>query len=71
LYALPNPGGVNHSCIGVDGFDEARLSEALGEAGVELRITTNPLGRTSGGDQLYFNDLDGTSVPLAENGFQG
>jgi len=71
LYALPNPGSVNHFCIGVDGYDAARMSEALGQLGVESRISTNPLGRTSGGDQLYFNDPDGTPVQLSANGFQG
>jgi catechol 2,3-dioxygenase-like lactoylglutathione lyase family enzyme len=71
LYALANPGSVNHFCIGVDDYDAARLSETLAESGVESRISTNPLGRTSGGDQLYFNDPDGTSVQLSANGFQG
>ena len=71
LYALPNPGSVNHSFMGVDGFDAARLSEALGDDGVESRISTDPLSRTSGGDQLYFNDPDGTPVQLSANGFQG
>ena len=71
LYALPNPGSVNHFCIGVDDDDAARLSEVLGGLGVESRISTNPLGRTSGGDQLYFNDPDGTPVQLSANGFQG
>ena len=71
LYNLPNPGSVNHFCIGVDDYDAARLSAALAETGVEARISTNPLGRTSGGDQLYFNDPDGTVVQLSANGFQG
>ncbi len=71
LYNLPNPGSVNHFCIGVDDYDAARLSETLAETGVEARISTNPLGRTSGGDQLYFNDPDGTVVQLSANGFQG
>lgn len=71
LYALPNPGSVNHICIGVDDYDASRLSETLREAGVESRISTNPQGRTSGGDQLYFNDPDGTPIQLSANGFQG
>ncbi len=71
LYALPNPGSVNHICIGVDDYDPARLSETLREAGVESNISTNPQGRTSGGDQLYFNDPDGTPIQLSANGFQG
>ena len=51
--------------------ETALAGEALGDDGVESRISTDPLSRTSGGDQLYFNDPDGTSVQLSANGFQG
>lgn len=71
LYPLPDPGRVHHFCLGVDGFDAARLSEALGQAGVEASVDSNPRNRTSGGDQLYFSDPDGTLVQLSENGYQG
>ena len=51
--------------------ETALAGEALGDDGVESRISTDPLSRTSGGDQLYFNDPDGTSVQLSANGFHG
>ena len=71
LYNLPNPGSVNHFCMGMDGFDADRVSRALAQAGVESNIDRSPANRTTGGDQLYFTDPDGTVVQLGETGYQG
>ena len=71
LYALPNPGQPHHFCIGVDNYDPDRLAARLKEAGIEARVDRNPANRTSGGDQLYFNDPDSTRVQLSANGYQG
>jgi catechol 2,3-dioxygenase-like lactoylglutathione lyase family enzyme len=71
LYALPNPGQPHHFCIGVDDYDPDRLAARLKEAGVEARVDRNPANRTSGGDQLYFNDPDNTRVQLSANGNRG
>jgi catechol 2,3-dioxygenase-like lactoylglutathione lyase family enzyme len=71
LYALPDPGRVHHVCLGVDDFDADRVAEALREVGVQASIDRNPRNRTSGGDQLYFSDPDGTLMQLGQNGYQG
>lgn len=71
LYKLPNPGTVNHCCIGVDDYDAERIAAKLQEQGIRATIDRNPANRTSGGDQLYFIDPDGTRVQLAANGYQG
>ena len=71
LYQLSNPGSVNHFCLGVDNYDPERIAERLETAGIQASINTNPNRRTSGGDQLYFRDPDGTSVQLSANGFMG
>ena len=71
LYQLSNPGSVNHFCLGVDNYDPERIAERLDTAGIQASINTNPNSRTSGGDQLYFRDPDGTSVQLSANGFMG
>ncbi len=71
LYKLPNPGTVNHFCIGVDDFDPERIASRLKEMGLNATIDRNPANRTSGGDQLYFNDPDKTRVQLGANGYQG
>jgi catechol 2,3-dioxygenase-like lactoylglutathione lyase family enzyme len=71
LYKLPNPGTVNHFCIGVDNFDPERIAARLRDMGLQPTIDKNPANRTSGGDQLYFNDPDKTRVQLGSNGYQG
>ena len=71
LYNLPNPGGMHHMCIGVDDYDPDALAAKLVEHGVEARVNRDPANRTSGGDQLYFNDPDGISVQLAQHGYLG
>ena len=41
------------------------------DVGWDARVNRNPDSRTSGGDQLYFSDPDGTAVQLGHNGYQG
>ena len=71
LYKLPNPGTVNHFCIGVDDFDPDVMAEKLKQQGIQATVDRNPANRTSGGDQLYFTDADKTRVQLGPNGYQG
>jgi len=71
VYKLPNPGTVNHCCIGVDDYDPERIAAKLQEQGIRATVDRNPANRTSGGDQLYFVDPDGTRVQLSANGYQG
>jgi catechol 2,3-dioxygenase-like lactoylglutathione lyase family enzyme len=71
LYKLPNPGTVNHFCIGVDGFEADAMAERLKQQGIQATVDRNPANRTSGGDQLYFTDPDKTRVQLGPNGYQG
>jgi catechol 2,3-dioxygenase-like lactoylglutathione lyase family enzyme len=71
LYKLPNPGTVNHFCIGVDGFDPDKMADQLKQQGIQATVDRNPANRTSGGDQLYFTDPDKTRVQLGPNGYQG
>ncbi len=71
LYKLPNPGTVNHFCIGVDDFDPDKMADKLKALGIQATVDRNPANRTSGGDQLYFTDPDKTRVQLGPNGYQG
>jgi len=71
LYKLPDPGHVHHFCLGVDDYEPERLASRLRERGLQATVDKNPANRTSGGDQLYFTDPDGTRVQLAANGYQG
>jgi len=71
LYNLPNPGSMHHLCIGVDNYDADALAEKLVAHGIEAQVNRDPANRTSGGDQLYFDDPDGISVQLAQHGYLG
>jgi len=72
LYKLANPGTVNHFCIGVDDYEPDALAARLTARGLRATVDRNPANRTSGGDQVYFNDpLDNLRVQLAANGYQG
>ena len=71
VYKIQEPGRVHHVCIGVDDFDPERIAARLKELGVQATVDRNPANRTSGGDQLYFTDPDGTRMQLSANGYQG
>lgn len=71
LYNLPNPGGMHHMCIGVDDYNADVLAEKLQDHGIDADVNRDPANRTSGGDQLYFNDPDGIRVQLAQHGYLG
>ncbi len=71
LYKLSNPGTMHHLCIGVDNYNADALAEKLVAHGIEAQVNRDPANRTSGGDQLYFDDPDGISVQLAQHGYLG
>ncbi len=71
LYKLANPGTVNHICLGVDDYDPDAIAARFEAQGLTARVDRNPANRTSGGDQLYFTDPDGTRIQLSANGYQG
>ena len=71
VYKLQNPGTVHHFCVGVDDYDADKIAARLQAMGLKASVDRNPANRTSGGDQLYFNDPDGTIVQLSANGYQG
>jgi len=72
LYSIAGfVGQPHHFCLGVEDYDPNAIAERLSSEGLEARVDTNPNNRTSGGDQLYFNDPDGTVVQLGANGYMG
>ena len=72
LYDIPaSVGSAHHFCLGVDDYDPDAIAGRLDAAGLQPRVDRNPANRTSGGDQLYFNDPDGAVVQLSANGYQG
>jgi catechol 2,3-dioxygenase-like lactoylglutathione lyase family enzyme len=71
LYNLPNPGSMHHMCIGVDDYNPDALAEKLLDHDIDANVNRDAAIRTSGGDQLYFNDPDGILVQLAQHGYLG
>lgn len=71
LYAFSDPGRMHHMCIGVDNYNAGELAEKLADHNIAARVNRDPANRTSGGDQLYFNDPDGISVQLSQHGYLG
>lgn len=71
LYELGAPGRMHHMCIGVDDYDADVLAEKLQSHNINAAVNRDAANRTSGGDQLYFNDPDGISVQLAQHGYLG
>lgn len=71
LYEFANPGTMHHLCIGVDNYDADVLAQRLQDHGVDGRVNRDAANRTSGGDQLYFNDPDGVTLQLAQHGYLG
>lgn len=71
LYEFSDPGRMHHMCIGVDNYNANELAARLADHNIQARVNSDPANRTSGGDQLYFNDPDGLSVQLAQHGYLG
>ncbi len=71
LYQLANPGPMQQLCIGVANYDPDAMAARLLEHGITASISRDPANRTSGGDQLYFNDPDGIRLQLAQHGYLG
>lgn len=72
IYAIPGTvGRAHHVCLGVENYDPDAIAARLGALGIAARVDRNPRNRTSGGDQIYFPDPDGTTIQLSANGYQG
>lgn len=71
LYEFSDPGRMHHMCIGVDNYNADEMAARLADHNITARVNRDPANRTSGGDQLYFNDPDGLSVQLAQHGYLG
>jgi catechol 2,3-dioxygenase-like lactoylglutathione lyase family enzyme len=72
IYSIQGSvGQAHHVCLGVDDYDPDAIAARLQAVRLEPRVDRNPNNRTSGGDQLYFNDPDGAIIQLSANGYQG
>lgn len=58
----PQP-GINHFCIGVEGFELATVRKKLTKESLQPRVEYDT--------QIYFDDPDGIKVQLAAPGYRG
>lgn len=71
LYELGDPGLMHHLCVGVDNYNPDLLAGRLSNLGIQAKVNRGQVNRTSGGDQLYFNDPERILVQLAQYGYLG
>ena len=64
LYDIEPKGRINHFCVGVKNFDLEAQADTL------RRLSVKPFIRQDR-PELYFSDLDGITVQIADAGYRG
>ena len=64
LYKMPNPGRVDHVCLGVDNYDVNAMAARLEAQGIKATIRTDK-------PEVYFNDPDGIRFQLENKDYRG
>jgi catechol 2,3-dioxygenase-like lactoylglutathione lyase family enzyme len=71
LMKLDRPAGIDHFCIGIEGYEAGRVASALREKGHEPRIYTQALGVKFRVPQVYVRDPDGIQVQFSAAEYRG
>lgn len=71
LMNVSRPVGIDHLCIGVEGYDAQRIANALEAQGHRPRILTEALGVRFRVPQLYVRDPDGIQVQFSSPHYRG
>lgn len=61
LFQSPQPGRVDHVCFSIADYEPAKVLATLGKHGIEARQQA---------DRVYFQDLNGMTVQVSEEGHQ-
>ena len=64
LYKMPNPGRVDHVCLGVDNYDVNAMAAKLEAQGIKAIIRKDK-------PEVYFNDPDGIRFQLENKDYRG
>ena len=64
LYKMPNPGRVDHVCLGVDHYDVNAMAGKLEAQGIKATIRQDK-------PEVYFNDPDGMRFQLENKDYRG
>ena len=71
LMKLDRPPGIDHVCIGIEGYDAGKVASTLREKGHEPRIYTEALGVKFRVPQVYVRDPDGIQVQFSAVDYRG
>ncbi len=64
LYKMPNPGRVDHVCLGVDNYEVNAMAAKLEAQGIKATIRKDK-------PEVYFNDPDGIRFQLENKDYRG
>lgn len=64
LYKMPNPGRVDHVCLGVDNYDVNGMAAKLEAQGIKATIRKDK-------PEVYFTDPDGIRFQLESKDYRG
>lgn len=64
LYKMPNPGRVDHVCLGVDHYEVNAMAAKLEAQGIKATIRKDK-------PEVYFNDPDGIRFQLENKDYRG
>lgn len=71
LMKLNRQPGVDHFCIGVDGYDAVRAANSIDAVGVKTRRLDSIQGVRFKEGQIYVDDPDGIKVQFARPDYAG
>lgn len=71
LMNVDRPVGIDHFCIGVEGYDANRIATVLEAQGHKPRILTEALGVRFRAPQVYVQDPDGIQVQFSSPQYRG
>ena len=64
LYKMPNPGRVDHVCLGVDNYEVNAMAARLEAQGIKATIRKDK-------PEVYFTDPDGIRFQLEDKSYRG
>lgn len=71
LMKLEHPTGIDHFCVGIEGYDARQVAAALRAKGHEPRLYKEALGVKFRVPQVYVRDPDGIQVQFSAAEYRG
>jgi catechol 2,3-dioxygenase-like lactoylglutathione lyase family enzyme len=71
LMKSTKPPGIDHFCVGVDGYDASRVADKITALGIETRRLDSLSGVKFKEGQIYVTDPDGIRMQFARPDYAG